>query len=261
MASIYITRFLNNAFRNYYDRNKESNKQSESSVSANDFMLAAAGEFIESNMFSISIGAYDTLQDILNKFVSSGKMQITKNGEIYEVETGYNKKDSNGSIIPIVSAMSNTGAIRVSRSEMEPKTTSDVTSESSVIKLEEYKIEEDGIYFSHSTLPLTIDANGKLTLQDGMVDTFMYSMESLKQANFDKDFPQSLMSDMGRFEIASIANVYIRDLGLEPDKEETHPISISGETTSMNKYEVLKLKIKEIVAIIEEDKKGLGQKQ
>jgi len=188
-------------------------------------------------------------------------MEITKNGEIYEVETGYNKKDSNGSIIPIVSAMSNKGVIRVSRSEMEPKTAGEDLSESSIIKLEEYRIEDDGIYFSHSTLPFTIDANGKLTLQDGTVDTFMYSMESLKEAKFDINFPQSLMIDMARFEIASIANVYIRELGLEPDKDETHPISVSGEMASMNNYEILKLKIKEMVAIIEEDKKGLGQKQ
>ena len=219
MASIYITRFLNSAFRNYYDRNRESNKQLGSSVSANDLMLTAAGEFIDSNMFSISIGAHDTLQGVSNKFADSGKMEITKNGEIYEVETGYNKKDSNGSIIPIVSAMSNKGVIRVSRSEMEPKTAGEDLSESSIIKLEEYRIEDDGIYFSHSTLPFTIDANGKLTLQDGTVDTFMYSMESLKEAKFDINFPQSLMIDMARFEIASIANVYIRELGLEPDKD------------------------------------------
>jgi len=149
----------------------------------------------------------------------------------------------------------------VSRSEMTSKTADDASLESSVITLEEYKIKEDGLHISHSTLPFLIDATGTVTLQEGTVDTYVYTMETLKEAGLDKSYPHGLMTDMARFEILAVANYMLGKVGIDPDVTTPHQIATNNETISSSNLEALKLKIQEMTAIAAEDEKGLEPKQ
>lgn len=261
MSNINISKFLNNALNNYYSRNRESNRQSGLSVYANDLTLTAASEFIGNDGFSVKLGQYESLPDVLNKFTTSAKMSLNRGEDVSVFETGFNNSDPNGSRIPIVFAMGDNSVVRVSRSELARATEHEDSPELSIITLEEYKIKEDGLYFSHTELPFSINQDGIINLKEGTVETYMYTFETLKEVKLGASFASGLMTDMARFQIRDVTNYELGKLGIEPDKLTPHQITTNNGSNPLSNIGDLRLKIQEALTVIAEDEKGLEHQQ